>query len=238
MELHDQPKAARQNVAVVVAGVLTLPPQDSARLRDGMVADIEVLLPQAAAAWAAQMLPSKSRLTTDDARAVEQAFEARFATRAEGLVDAPPAVPSMAPDAIGAGEDSSDTPDAEPQTTETTSSPQLRSASLRKTVRHRNKEHLKFLRTQPCLVCGRQPSDAHHLRFAQPQALGRKVSDEFTVPLCRTHHREAHRTSREITWWQSHGVAPLAAADALWKKSQSGQGASECDPPRQKSAKL
>ena len=42
-------------------------------------------------------------------------------------------------------------------------------------------------------VCGRQPCDAHHLRFAQNRAMGRKVSDEFTVPLCRGHHREVHR---------------------------------------------
>jgi hypothetical protein len=37
-----------------------------------------------------------------------------------------------------------------------------------------------------------QPSDPHHLRFAQPRALGLKVSDEFTVPLCRDHHRQVH----------------------------------------------
>ena len=58
--------------------------------------------------------------------------------------------------------------------------------------RRRNKAHLKFVATQPCLLCNRQPSDAHHLKFAQPMALGRKVSDEFTVPLCRTHHRQLH----------------------------------------------
>ena len=34
--------------------------------------------------------------------------------------------------------------------------------------------------TQPCLICGRQPADAHHLRFAQHRALGRKVSDELS----------------------------------------------------------
>jgi Rad52/22 family double-strand break repair protein len=55
--------------------------------------------------------------------------------------------------------------------------------------RLRDKAHLKFVASQPCLVCGRQPSDPHHLRFAQPRAMGLKVSDEFTVPLCRTHHR-------------------------------------------------
>ena len=31
-------------------------------------------------------------------------------------------------------------------------------------------------------VCDRQPSDPHHLRFAQPRMLGVKVGDEFTVP--------------------------------------------------------
>ena len=51
--------------------------------------------------------------------------------------------------------------------------------------RLRDKAHLKFVASQPCLVCGRQPSDPHHLRFAQPRAIGLKVSDEFTVPLCR-----------------------------------------------------
>jgi len=53
---------------------------------------------------------------------------------------------------------------------------------------------------RPCLICGRQPSDPHHLRFAQPRALGRKVSDEFIVPLCRAHHREVHRCSDEVGW--------------------------------------
>ena len=63
--------------------------------------------------------------------------------------------------------------------------------------RHRDKSHLKFVASQPCLVCGRSPADAHHLRFTQPRALGRKVSDEFTVPLCRTHHRDNHRFGDE-----------------------------------------
>jgi hypothetical protein len=66
-----------------------------------------------------------------------------------------------------------------------------------KTIRLRDKEHRRFVSIQPCLVCGRSPADAHHLRFAQPRALGRKVSDEFTVPLCRVHHRELHRHGAE-----------------------------------------
>ena len=49
--------------------------------------------------------------------------------------------------------------------------------------RYRNREHLRSIIKMPCLVCGRKPSDPHHLRYAQPRALGRKASDEFTVPL-------------------------------------------------------
>jgi hypothetical protein len=63
------------------------------------------------------------------------------------------------------------------------------------------------------------PCDAHHLRFAQPRAIGRKVSDEFTVPLCRGHHREVHRSGNEAAWWQKIGIVPAAAARRLWLKT-------------------
>jgi hypothetical protein len=69
---------------------------------------------------------------------------------------------------------------------------------------------------QSCLICGRRPADAHHLRFTQHRALGRKVSDEFTVPLCRGHHREAHHCGDEAAWWKNAGVDPTTTARALW----------------------
>src|SRR4029078_11706441 len=72
--------------------------------------------------------------------------------------------------------------------------------------RRRDKSHLRFVASQPCLVCGRHPSDPHHLRFAQPRALGVKVSDEFTVPLCRGHHRQLHQMGDEIAWWKNLNV--------------------------------
>ncbi len=82
--------------------------------------------------------------------------------------------------------------------------------------RIRDKEHLKFVGQQPCLICGRAPSDAHHVRFAQLRALGRKVSDQFTVPLCRTHHRKLHQAGNESAWWQEVGINPLDHAHDLW----------------------
>ena len=85
--------------------------------------------------------------------------------------------------------------------------------------RIRDKEHLKSVATQPCLICGRCPCDPHHLRFAQTRALGRRASDEFTVPLCRGHHRELHRYGDEAGWWKKSGIDPMPAARVLWLKA-------------------
>lgn len=85
--------------------------------------------------------------------------------------------------------------------------------------RRRDKAHLRFVVSQPCLVCGRQPSDPHHLQFAQPRALGLKVSDEFTVPLCRGHHRQLHQAGNEVAWWEDLDINALEIAKSLWAKS-------------------
>jgi hypothetical protein len=85
--------------------------------------------------------------------------------------------------------------------------------------RLRDKAHLRFVASQACLVCGRQPSDPHHLRFAQPRALGLKVSDEFTVPLCRGHHRQLHQAGNEIAWWHDLDINALEIAKGLWEET-------------------
>jgi len=87
--------------------------------------------------------------------------------------------------------------------------------------RLRDQAHLKFVASQSCLVCGRQPCDPHHLRFAQPRALGLKVSDEFTVPLCRGHHRQLHQAGNEVAWWESLQIDALEIARGLWQQSRS-----------------
>jgi ERF superfamily len=92
--------------------------------------------------------------------------------------------------------------------------------ALGKTVRLRDKDHRKFVLRQPCLVCGRVPSDPHHLTFTQPRALGRRVSDEFTVPLCRVHHRELHLSGNESAWWHRLNIDPLPVALKLWQQSR------------------
>jgi len=86
--------------------------------------------------------------------------------------------------------------------------------------RLRSPQHLAHVRSHPCLVCERKPVDAHHLRFAQPTAMGRKVSDEFTVPLCRICHDRLHRDPNEEAWWEAVGIDALAIANELWDENR------------------
>jgi hypothetical protein len=201
-----------------------------------MLAEIESLASGAVAtAWANTMLGPKNTLNADDARAVESAFEAKLAELATDLgadvtLDPVPELAASEPasQVIPSGEhgvarDLGTVELAAAAAAAATDGSRKRTPPITKTLRHRNKEHLRFVRAQPCLICAKQPSDPHHLPFAQPRALGRKVSDEYAVPLCRAHHRELHRAGKEIAWWQSRGIAPLAVAQALWRKSQSGQ---------------
>lgn len=99
--------------------------------------------------------------------------------------------------------------------------------------RLRDKAHLKFVARQACLVCGRLPSDPHHIRFAQPRAIGLKVSDEFTVPLCRGHHRQLHQSSNEKAWWAGVGIDALEVAKNLWGETRKNAGS---DRPQQENA--
>jgi hypothetical protein len=140
-------------------------------------------------------------LNSADARQIEDAFQARLAV-VEGATDGPDGhAPAVAERSIRkfwpASIDKSHLPYPEPR-------------------RIRDRDHVRFVAEQPCLICGRRPADSHHLRFLQHRALGRKVSDEFTVPLCRGHHREVHRSGDEAAWWTNAGVDPTVTARALW----------------------
>jgi hypothetical protein len=109
--------------------------------------------------------------------------------------------------------------------------------SLPASRRIRDRDHVKLVAKQPCLICGRRPADPHHLRFAQSRALRRKVSDEFTVPLCRGHHREVHRCGDEAAWWKKAGIDPTVPARVLWLESHplpmaSGDDQSTAEPDR------
>ena len=166
----------------------------SASLRTELLREIEGQgAADNAALWAQRRLPAKNQLSATDAQQVEEAF----ATKLASMHPAEPGDQSVTEKAGISEVDKSVLAFPEPR-------------------RIRDRDHVRHVIKQPCLVCGRRPSDPHHLRSAQARALGRKVSDEFTVPLCRTHHREIHRCGDEGSWWRNKGVDPLAAARALW----------------------
>jgi hypothetical protein len=186
----------------------------------------------AAVAWAREALVTKNKLLESDANLVESAFERRLSEFSSGEKVAGP---DDSPSPI--------TPVDEPQETvgtEDIRGDPERPRGIDKSLlaiatprRYRNRHHLRFVMQQPCLICGRKPSDPHHLRYLQPRALGRKASDEFAVPLCRVHHRAAHRAGDEQAWWQAAGIDPIKSARQLWKHTRVSEGQMAPDVPMQ-----
>jgi hypothetical protein len=211
--------------------------QLSASLRESLIEQLAAInSADAAALWAQRHMPAKNTLTAEDAKMVEERFKAKLSTMSDsphpdGPADEPPRV-SGTPDGLLA-------PAGRPhaladQGAVTVGGPDVGAASRRakkhprgdvihalgKTVRLRDKDHRKFVLRQACLVCGRIPSDPHHLTFTQPRALGRRVSDEFIVPVCRVHHRELHRSGDEATWWRRFNIDPVPVALRLWQHTR------------------
>ena len=172
----------------------------SSVLRDQLLIEIAGLGHDDLDGWALRAWPQANTLTPADGEKVRLAFQDRLArlqpTPDEALAPAEPDKPATNDD-VRCRIDKS-------------------VLTLPEAKRQRDRQHLRFVAKQPCLVCGREPSDPHHLRFAQPRGLGQKVSDEFTVPLCRAHHRELHRAGKEAAWWTQRGIEPLATARKLW----------------------
>jgi hypothetical protein len=205
----------------------------SAALRDQLLAEIATMTDaEELSGWAHRSLPAKNTLGGADARLVEEAFQSKLNALSDEQEPTAQSARSAAlkssqSDAAGIGAITTATnvANAEQPPAQITGEEILGKktrAVMPKPQRIRDKRHRDFVATQPCIVCGRQPSDAHHLRFAQPRALGLKVSDEFTVPLCRVHHRELHRRGNEIAWWESVGLKPLVVAQRLWRQTRFG----------------
>jgi ERF superfamily len=153
-----------------------------------------------AALWAQRRLVAKNQLSAADAQQVEEAFAAKLAVISPNSAKADGGTTALTDQSL------------------VEKTPQINKSVLEfpEPRRIRDRDHIRHVIKQPCLICGRRPSDPHHLRFVQSRALGRKASDEFTVPLCRTHHREVHRCRDEGSWWQKAAIDPLAAARTLW----------------------
>jgi len=208
----------RTRAAARAASTPLLTSDESAGLRDRLLGEIAGLQSaESVTNWAQGALAAKNQLTASDAKLLEEAFETRlselFPSESAEVVNIdPPESFSAGGHEIGRDEPSGDRVGID-KSVLTVAAPR----------RYRNREHLRYVAQQACLVCGRKPSDPHHLGFTQPRALGRKVSDEFAVPLCRGHHRSAHRSRDERAWWRQAGIDPIKIARRLWKATH-GRG--------------
>jgi ERF superfamily len=232
---NAQAAAGRRPESSAARSVLGV--QLSASLRESLIEQMAAVnSADEAAAWAHRNLPAKNTLTAADAKIVEERFQAKLSTigdgqASDGTSDGP--TPGGTPDGLivpggravanqrpvtvarpGVGRSQKAAARAEKRSGTGTV------RALGKTVRMRDKDHRKFVLRQPCLVCGRVPSDPHHLTFTQPRALGRRVSDEFIVPVCRLHHGELHRSGDEVAWWQGFNIDPLPVALRLWQHTR------------------
>jgi hypothetical protein len=196
---------SRRRGAIVQDPLLSLLEGDaSAKLRDNLVAEINALgSDKDASDWAQRRMADKDRLSATDARKVEEVFQQRLLSLSTDPAETSPRANRSRRPAR------SHRPPGIDKSTLTLPEPR----------RVRDRDHVRSVAQKACLVCGRRPSDPHHLRFVQSRAMGRKVSDEFTVPLCRGHHREVHRSGDEAAWWTKQGIDPGAAARALWLRS-------------------
>lgn len=214
-QVSDGPLAKSRRGQAIRHAKSLLAPDQSAEVRDRLLTELNGLkTTDEAANWARRVLSSKNSLIPEHAETVESAFGATIASfdgpkQPQPKTSAPFETAQHEPE----GRQSVDmlaVPD------QPLSSGQV--GVVVKESRRRDKQHRKFVSSQPCLICGRTPADAHHLRFAQPRALGMKVSDEFTVPVCRVHHRELHQIGDERVWWHNLKIDPLPIALNFWQR--------------------
>jgi hypothetical protein len=238
-------RAARNHEKPVRQSRIPLSDEDSKALRDRLFDELKQFsLSDQLTIWARRSLPLKNQLTRAHADEVETAFAAKLSEMGEptqlvnastgftGQTVASNRNSTVASDSASVSREAKHDADERPAPNlkVPNESPPLEGmevdsaiptpATLSKQTCRRDRNHLKFVSSQPCLACGRQPSDAHHLKFAQQRAMGRKVSDEYSVPLCRVHHRDLHRRGDERIWWQHLNIDPLQAAQRLWQQTQ------------------
>jgi hypothetical protein len=216
---YSAPARGGSNGVVATASKSEPPPvvdgEQSAVLRDRLLKDLAtVTSADLAETWAREAATLKQSMTADHAAQVDDAFVETLALAASATAEPSVEAPAITSAAVSAN----------------AVAPARPGDGIDKSLlalpiprRYRNKAHLRCVAQQPCLLCGRKPSDPHHLRYMQPRALGRKASDEFTVPLCRIHHRLVHRVGNEAAWWKEAGIDPIEVARELWGRTLHAQ---------------
>jgi hypothetical protein len=243
----QRPTGTRAEPPAIVDG------EQSASLREQLLAELErITSSEEAEGWAREALIARSRLTATDVARVEDAFVERLShlasstsaavARADTDQKLDPemrlAAAGEAQGSLAAGAGPASVTAQRLCPAETVHPSELGRGGIDKSAltiaaprRYRDRDHMRYITKQPCLICGRKPSDPHHLRYVQPRALGRKSSDEFAVPLCRIHHRLVHRVGNEAAWWQDVGIDPIKVARKLWVQTRRAAGRDQPPSP-------
>jgi hypothetical protein len=86
----------------------------------------------------------------------------------------------------------------------------------------RNPAYLRFIRRQPCCVCGKSWGvEASH---TGPHGLGQKSPDESCIPLCWIHHRtgrDSYHNLGRIRFSETHKLNILAISLRLISEHES-----------------
>ena len=206
------PLGASRKVRVIRPPRIVLATDQSNALRDRLVAGLKSA--DEAADWVHENLPTKNTLAVADAETVEASFRERSSRSRED---------SQAP-----GYRRLLTTQA-PHTCRNKAKP---SAVRRRLLRQRQSSDTNAPLRRPCVCAARSTADSSprnpassvaarpskHITLASPH-LGRKVSDEYTVPVCRVHHRDLYGYGDEASWWVGIGIDPLPIALELWQRS-------------------
>ena len=212
---NGRPRGATKSTAAVLDAT------QSAALRNNLLAEVASLTSaDGAVTWAGRALGAKNNLIAADAKLLEDAFEQKMSGLSSDVVNEASADET----AVAREVTSQEKPRADSARSDQPRGIDKSVLTVGAPRRYRNREHLRYVAGQACLVCGRKPSDPHHLRYLQPRALGRKASDEFAVPLCRVHHRAVHRAGDERAWWKQSGIDPIKVARKLWKRTRASEG--------------
>lgn len=91
----------------------------------------------------------------------------------------------------------------------------------------KDRRHLAFIASLPCVICGTHPVECAHIRFGDAesgkmQALAKKPSDHWVLPLCPNCHRtgpEAQHSQSERWFWERHRINPVKLAKLLFECS-------------------
>jgi len=161
--------------------------------------------------WAHRRLPEKNKLNAADAKHVEEAFRTKLLSfaihHAEGVAELNNT--AQTPNTADGRNRKGRVPPASPSVDKSVlMHPEPR--------RIRDRNHVRFVAQQTCLVCGRQPCDAHHLRFAQTADDGRRKADvhrpgRFAAPQSAHARGRESAAARDASGRTSRPMTPAAS---------------------------